>query len=844
MRKLLILLLLWISVSVQATTYYLAPNGSDASGNGSTGSPWKTLSYACTKATSSGDIIHVNAGTYALTSSVSVPAGVSIEGDGVTSLITSSVTGSGSGAGAWTLKLSSTMGTNGNQHISNIKMDGQNLTAWGGIGVNGRSNVKIYNCTFVNFLEVAVTFNGQASYTEGAPGTFGTGNELHDCTVTNCAGYRGSNDYGAGNIMIGGQSGLLIYNNTMVQTARTNNLNGYIIKYYSGGYNKGIKIYNNYLETAPRAGTEATSSWGFVLEQWNPIGGWEIYGNTIKGCLDLVNVSKGTYAASFDIHDNTIGFDATPATGTTQGDVGIRLEAYFQSVNIYRNHFKNTVACVYASGANGNATNGLNMYSNIFENIGGDNNTGWVFRYTNDGSTYTISNLNFWNNVMIASAAHSSNYGITIPFGTVSNVSIRNNIIEGFDQGPVQLGVSGSGSNVSIENNIFYSNGSSNAPAGSISYSSYANQNNLKVDPLFASSNDYHLQSSSPAIGKGLNVGLTTDYEGNAVANPPSIGAYESGSAVSVPTVPVYQSSVVANATPSLLEMTYNTTLASITPAASAFSVLVNSAARTISAVVISGTKVQLTLASPVLTGDAINISYTKPSASPLQTTSGGQAVSVSSQTVTNNVSASAAIPVYTSAAVANATPSLLELTYNLTLASILPSASSFSVLVNSIAVAVSSVAISGIKVQLTLSAAIKYGDIVTVSYTKPATNPLQISTGGTAASISGKSVVNNLINSTKDATPVTLTMTLSPRYVHQVVNVLIAYSSSMSTDAATITPEILRISDLSGRLFVEKFLVTGVTSIKIPLNLRSGIYNVITLGNGVVMASKRMRVY
>jgi hypothetical protein len=202
--KLMLLFLLFCSLS-NATIYYISPSGNDTN-NGSSGSPWKTLAYACSKATASGDIIHVNAGTYALTSSVSLPTGVSIEGEGVASLFTSSVTGSGSGAGVWTIKLNSAMGTNGNQHISNIKMDGLNLTGWGAIGVNGRSNVKIYNCTFINFNEVAVTFNGQAGYNASAPSTFGTGNELHDCIVTNCAGYRGSNDYGAGNIMIGGQS--------------------------------------------------------------------------------------------------------------------------------------------------------------------------------------------------------------------------------------------------------------------------------------------------------------------------------------------------------------------------------------------------------------------------------------------------------------------------------------------------------------------------------------------------------------------------------------------------------------------------------------------------------------
>ena len=38
---------------------------------------------------------------------------------------------------------------------------------------------------------------------------------------------------------------------------------------------------------------------------------------------------------------------------------------------------------------------------------------------------------------------------------------------------------------------------------------------------------DFTLQPGSPAVWTGVSVGLTTDYAGNPVHNPPSIGAYE-----------------------------------------------------------------------------------------------------------------------------------------------------------------------------------------------------------------------------------------------------------------------------------------------------------------------------
>ena len=234
------------------------------------------------------------------------------------------------------------------------------------------------------------------------------------------------------------------------------------------------------------------------------------------------------------------------------------------------------------------------------------------------------------------------------------------------------------------------------------------------------------------------------------------------------PISPVYVSSVVENATPVMLEITYSLTLANIVPAVSAFTVIVNSVARTVNAVTISGTKVQLTLASAVAYGDIVTVAYTKPGSNPLQTVSGGQASTISAQTVTNNVNPIS--PVYVSSVVENATPAMLEITYNLSLANIVPAVSAFTVIVNSVARTVNAVTISGTKVQLTLASAVAYGDIVTVAYTKPGSNPLQTVPGGQASTISAQAVTNNVnpispvyVSSVvENATPVMLEITYS----------------------------------------------------------------------------------
>jgi uncharacterized repeat protein (TIGR02059 family) len=294
------------------------------------------------------------------------------------------------------------------------------------------------------------------------------------------------------------------------------------------------------------------------------------------------------------------------------------------------------------------ATNGItNSYNNIMFSYNILEKCGWqvgntdkfIVRITNDGSS-PFNNISFYNNVITGDNVTAMIGFLIKPSGTINNLNIKNNIVKYCNyQSWLDVQNSGTINGLHADNNILYNNINNNDPSFSgNSVSNYTFLNDIKTDPLFVSSTNFHLQSGSPAIGKGLAItSLTTDYSGTALANPPSIGAYESGSAVSTSVVPVYHSSAIANTTPSILEMTYNLTLANIVPAASAFSVLVNSAARSVSAVVISGTKVQLTLSTRVLPGDVVTVSYVKPANNPLETNSGGIASSIAAQPVNNN---------------------------------------------------------------------------------------------------------------------------------------------------------------------------------------------------------------
>jgi uncharacterized repeat protein (TIGR02543 family) len=74
MQPLLIfcLLISLFTTNGMATTYYVATTGSNSNDGLSTSTPFATIPYALTKATTPGDIIYVRAGTYAYTSTISI----------------------------------------------------------------------------------------------------------------------------------------------------------------------------------------------------------------------------------------------------------------------------------------------------------------------------------------------------------------------------------------------------------------------------------------------------------------------------------------------------------------------------------------------------------------------------------------------------------------------------------------------------------------------------------------------------------------------------------------------------------------------------------------------------
>jgi len=544
MKVFLLALSLFLCSLTQAATYYISPTGNDATGTGTLASPWKTLFKATSTVTAAGNIIHVLPGTYTETQTSNLRAGVSIEGEGTgTSIILCSLTGQWSNL----LDLSSPQNTNGNQSISGITLDGQyvsegNFKTWIGIWVSGRSNVNVHDTKIIGFYYAAAIFDGfDATSPMSDPGVTATGNKFNNNDVNNCSTiYNGS---GSGCLNIGGQTGMEILNNSIVNISRVNFKNGWPIKYWDNGYLKGCKINNNIIKKSPYVATYwgENGDWDFAIELFN-ISGLEIGNNQIQGAVDLNYNYAGTYAYSVWAHHNVLDH-VTP--NYTHPESGFILE--FATINgIFENNIINNafVGISYnlrtpnnhggytypcpgggCSEVSGNIIRN-NLFTNLYQAPYGT--SGAIITQTEGGTNDVyIDGFNCYNNTFIAKATQGAPIGLDFTSqnnGTVKNVNIRNNIFQGFTNRSVTGNTAATQSNILITHNDAYQTATPTWSGGGVTIN-----NIISVNPLFVGSGYYTLQATSPCIDAGVNVGLP--YSGSA----PDMGYAEYASAGNIP---------------------------------------------------------------------------------------------------------------------------------------------------------------------------------------------------------------------------------------------------------------------------------------------------------------------
>lgn len=549
-------------LDVRAATYYVSPTTASPAGNnsnaGTIAAPWATLSYALTQATTIGDIIHVNAGTYpAITTQMILNNGVTIEGAG-RDVTTIPLTWNG---GRPCIKAESYgywgNTSYGNQHISGIKFTGSTTPGTpvgiAAIGINFRSNVWIYDCEFVDFTRTAVWFQGIPTYetwttdnpyetrsgadSEFLPPTSGlcTGNRFYNNEVHNSCGVITGTDY-SGELEVATQDGMLIYGNTMTAIGRSGNTNGVPIKLIGDcGFNRNTKIYNNTIN----AGHKSTNYWQFTIEVWWDLGGLEIYDNVLNGTIDLCD-SWDQYSVGYGakVYDNDIGY----STSANQWEPGIRLEGSHLDTYVFRNKFHNINIGIEVNNndVSGATTwDGVHIYDNLMVDLSGPSWQCWGIYWGGSGTITNTSDV--WDNIYIqhntivaaSTSIDPTTYGIMLPtVQDANNVFIENNILINWERGAIWGDKTRiQATNIFIRNNVIYDSYNSNDPVYLNSYptAGITYSGTVKADPLFLSSTDWRLSSiSSPAYHTGYNTDIATDYAENSFhATTPSIGAYE-----------------------------------------------------------------------------------------------------------------------------------------------------------------------------------------------------------------------------------------------------------------------------------------------------------------------------
>ena len=537
MKKIFIILFSLISISLGATTWYIDPAGSDATGNGTVGNPWYSLSYACSQVNAAGDKIFVNAGSYTDNNQCTLSLGVSIEGDPYTpfSNITTSYVATGETDGYIVAASAADNAVNGNQSISYIRINGNSSAATRAMYTAFRSNVIIHHCTFTDFYYQGIRLNGTVSFWRTTPtNIIPTGNEVHHCTFTNCSNLPGNN---GGHIRPEGQNGIKIYSNTFTQTGAALGNNTDI---FAGYQNEGMQIYDNIFYRNDYENGE----YNIYTELHYNRGGFQMYGNTFNGAatFDFAGSVVGTWGFGAYIHDNTFQTSAPPPSDThREAYLDLETYTYMNDVYVYRNYFKFGRMGIHLDNIEVSANN-IWIYDNIFEDIGNatDNYSYGIKVESNWNSGeygIPIDNLYIYNNVIDAGTSAYAGIMVSV-LGTITNCNIRNNIINGNFNYSVRFDSNAPGADVDTlninTNNFFGTDNLDPFYSADIDFTGRTETGNITTNPLFVSvtaPTDWHLQSGSLAVGAGTHIGtpVLLDYDELDWLNPPSIGAYEYG---------------------------------------------------------------------------------------------------------------------------------------------------------------------------------------------------------------------------------------------------------------------------------------------------------------------------
>ena len=557
MRKLILILLLAIPLTashrvLQEGTYYVANWGSDYTGDGSMEYPWATLSKACAEVILAGSTINIMTDIVD-NNRAALRTRINVQGMGLRRRITTNYKATGTQDAYLYLYSSTSVPANGDQQIANITFDGNNLSAYRAIWIGYRSNVRLHDCTIIDFRDSGVHFRNQVGWTT-PPSVYATGNQVYNCEFINCSYMHAQDPH---QLRLDGQSGMLIHNNVFDQRDRPLGQNGKNISWTNV---QKIKMYGNEFWKNPvEVVADGTYDWPFFMELWMTKGDCEIMRNVFHGqhTIDLGGFQNEIIAGntfSIKVYENQFlnasRVDPVMVSANNYShNYAITVEGTdWINLSITNNHFQRygygiEIATSYKTSSIP-ACNYLHdqfyISGNVFEDMGYATypySAAIVLINEPNDPGYSNTSSNWWivNNVMTGGNRCQNGIRFTI-IDEGTNINIKNNIIDDFTGNAVYVtnrstDVPTTLTNFNVTYNDFYSNGSNTTyiKPEITQVGSSLTTGNISAAPLYMSTTNLAIQASSPCARAGIYIGtwLTVDYTGRAWLNPPSMGAFE-----------------------------------------------------------------------------------------------------------------------------------------------------------------------------------------------------------------------------------------------------------------------------------------------------------------------------
>jgi hypothetical protein len=485
--------------TLQAATFYVATNGND-NNPGTQSQPFLTVAKGVQSAFA-GDTIILGAGTFPASSRLNLRAGVNLQGQGPTTSIIQTT------ASDFGIYMNSTSHDTTGQTLQNFGLRPAVLRSGTGVGIEmrQRSNVVFHNLRIEGFTTSGLWIKSQDTTT--APSFYLAGIVIRNSTFIN-TGSRTSTDEGLGAVMIKGLEGALIHGNTINEDL------GFGLKFWGGGWFKGIKVYSNTINTADFFPGVWKS--GCSIELWNLYDDCEIYDNTLNQWTSFVRGDKGNGTWAARIYRNTVTFStANPVKEAFEinlsdvelfDNVAVRAKigvvtfeggAVRTNVVVRDNVFywptgSGGTSGVYMDQRNLGGANGWRVYHNVFD--------GYVYGLRISPNGAGVHDLRFRNNVVarsthlveirnVGSASNVSGLLVTHNGAHCTGATINNLI----------------GAAITANNNLVYSS------VGGLGLT----LSGARPDPYYVP------LANSPLIDAGINVGYA--YSGLA----PDIGLFE-----------------------------------------------------------------------------------------------------------------------------------------------------------------------------------------------------------------------------------------------------------------------------------------------------------------------------